>query len=47
MIREETLAERIALSVLKSGEAKGTQVEKMLSLNEFAANKELLKELSE
>ena len=30
LLREETLAERVALSVLKSGEIKGTQTEKAL-----------------
>ena len=30
LIREETLAERVALSVLKSGETKGTVTEKIL-----------------
>lgn len=47
LVKEEALAERIALSVLKSGESKGTTAEKLLGLNEFAASKDLLKELTE
>ena len=43
LLREETLAERVALSVLKSGEIKGTQTEKALSQNEFTAASTLLK----
>lgn len=45
-IKEEALAERVALSVLKSGEAKGTAAEKVLSSNEFAAPKDLIKALN-
>jgi hypothetical protein len=44
MIKEEAIAERAALSVLKSGEAKGTSVEKVLIANEFLASSELMKE---
>lgn len=36
MMREETLAERVALSVLKGGEVKGTNAEKVLINNEFS-----------
>ena len=36
MAREELMAERVALSVLRSGEVKGTQAEKVLSGNEFS-----------
>lgn len=36
LAREEILAERVALSVLRSGELKGTQAEKILSGNEFS-----------
>lgn len=47
LVKEEAMAERIALSMLKSGEAKGSSCEKMLGLNEFAASKEMLRELNE
>ncbi len=36
LAREELLAERVALSVLRSGEVKGSQAEKVLSGNEFS-----------
>lgn len=39
-MKEEALAERIAVSVLKSGEAKGTSLERTLALNEFTASKD-------
>ena len=38
MMKEETLAERVALSVLKGGEVKGTSAEKILVNNEFACS---------
>jgi hypothetical protein len=47
LVKEEALAERVALSVLKSGEAKGHQVEKILGLNEFSSSKELLRDITE
>jgi hypothetical protein len=36
LAREELMAERVALSVLRSGEVKGSQAEKVLSGNEFS-----------
>jgi hypothetical protein len=45
-VKEETLAERVALSVLKSGEIKNTTTEKILSSNEFAASNSLLRTLN-
>ncbi len=36
LAREELIAERVALSVLRSGELKGTPAEKILSGNEFS-----------
>ena len=36
LAREELMAERVALSVLRSGELKGTPAEKILSGNEFS-----------
>jgi vacuolar-type H+-ATPase subunit H len=36
MAKEELLAERVALSVLRSGEVRGTPAEKVLSGNEFS-----------
>jgi len=45
LMKEEALAERAALSVLKSGEIKGTNAEKVLTQNEFAASSSLLKQL--
>lgn len=44
IIKEESIAERAALSILKSNEAKGSSVEKILIANEFLASSELLKE---
>lgn len=37
MVREELLAERVALTVLRSGELKGTPAERVLANNEFSA----------
>lgn len=42
LIKEEALAERVALTVLKSGEAKGMTAENLLWMNEFGSGKELL-----
>jgi len=36
LAREELMAERVALSVLRSGELKGAPAEKILSGNEFS-----------
>jgi len=35
--REELLAERVALSVIRSGETKGTQTEKVLMSNDLTS----------
>ena len=42
-VREELLAERVALSVLRSnvGDIKGSQTEKVLTANEFSASTNL------
>ena len=40
------MAERVALSVLKSNEAKGSSLERILGMNEFASSKELIKEIN-
>lgn len=45
-MKEEALAERAALSVLKSGEIKGTQAEKVLASNEFASTNSLIRPLN-
>ena len=45
MIKEEVLAERVALSVLKSGEVKGTLTEKVLSHNEFTNASQMMRPL--
>ena len=37
LVREELLAERVALSVMRSGETKGTNAEKILAENEFSS----------
>lgn len=37
LVREELLAERVALTVLRSGEVKGTATERVLANNEFSA----------
>lgn len=37
LTREELMAERVALTVLKSGEVKGTEAEKILMGNEFSS----------
>jgi hypothetical protein len=36
LVREELVAERIALTLLRSGELKGTQSERVLANNEFS-----------
>jgi hypothetical protein len=46
LAREELLAERVALSVLRSGEVKGTQAEKVLSGNEFSSLTSTLRPLT-
>lgn len=43
LMKEEALAERVALTVLKSGEIKNTQAEKALISNEFSASNSLIK----
>lgn len=45
MVREELLAERVALSVMRSGEAKGSQAEKVLGGNELSALTSTLREI--
>ncbi|CDW80830.1 swi snf and rsc complex subunit ssr2 [Stylonychia lemnae] len=46
LIKEESLAERVALSVLKSGEIKGTQAERILASNEFTASNQQIRQLN-
>jgi len=42
MIREECLAERVALSALKSGISFGPEIESQLWKNQFASGNQLL-----
>ena len=46
LVREELLAERVALTVLRSGEVKGTPVERVLANNEFSAVTTTLRPIS-
>lgn len=46
LMKEESMAERVALSVLKCGEIKGTQAEKILASNEFASSNQLIRQLN-
>jgi len=46
-IKEESLAERAALSIIKSGEIRGAISEKILTNNEFIASCNRLEELKE
>lgn len=43
--KEELLAERVALSVLRGGDLKGTSAERVLSGNEFSALTSTLRQL--
>ena len=43
--REELLAERVALSVIRSGETKGTQTEKVLMSNDLTSMAATLRQL--
>ena len=43
--REELLAERVALSVIRSGETKGTQTEKVLMSNDLTSRAATLRQL--
>jgi hypothetical protein len=43
--KEEILAERVALSIIRSGDVKGTPVERVLSGNEFSALTSTLRQL--
>lgn len=49
MVREECLAERVALSALKSSSANGmpTETEKQLWQNQFACSSQLLEQINE
>ena len=38
------MAERVALTVLKSGEVKGSQTEKVLGTNEFSASSSMIRQ---
>jgi hypothetical protein len=46
LVKEELVAERVALSVLKSGEVKGAQVEKVLLGNELSSMMSTLKPIA-
>lgn len=45
LAKEELLAERVALTMLRSGEIKGTNTERVLSGNEFSTLTSTLKEI--
>ena len=45
LTREELLAERVALSVIRSGETKGTQAEKVLVGNDLTAVTSVIRQL--
>lgn len=47
LTREELLAERVALTVLRSGEVKGTSAEKVLTGNEFSIINSTLKAIDD
>ncbi len=46
LAREEIMAERVALSVLRSGELKGAPAEKILSGNEFSTLTSTMRQLT-
>jgi hypothetical protein len=46
LAREEIMAERVALSVLRSGELKGAAAEKILSGNEFSTLTSTMRQLT-